>query len=152
VILNNRARLAWVRGNKDEAIALQAQAVAMHRRSFAGDHSMVLVPMTNLARQNLDLGRLDAASEAAAEAVAMAARLYPDKSHPYQVNALAALAGTRLAQGRTDEASELLQRAQQQLAGLDEAPASTRDYLAGLIRRRCAEAAPPAALCAPAPR
>jgi serine/threonine-protein kinase len=139
VILNNRARLAWVRGNKDEAVALQAQAVAMHRRSFAGDHSMVLVPLTNLARQNLDLGRLDAAAEAAGQAVAMADRLYPDKSHPYQVNALAALAGTRLAQGRGAEAADLLQRARQRLASLDEAPASTRDYVATLFERSCAE-------------
>lgn len=135
VILNNRARLAWVSGKKEEAVGLQEQAVAMHRRSFAGDHSMILVPLTNLARQNLDLGRADAAAQAAEQAVAMAQRLYPGDSHFYEVNAIAALAGARLAQGRRADAETLVRRAQQRLASLSEAPASTRDYVANLAAR-----------------
>lgn len=135
VILNNRARLAWVSGKKEEAVGLQEQAVAMHRRSFAGDHSMILVPLTNLARQNLDLGRADAAAQAAEQAVAMAQRLYPGDSHFYEVNAIAALAGARLAQGRRADAETLVRRAQQRLSSLSEAPASTRDYVANLAAR-----------------
>jgi serine/threonine-protein kinase len=135
VILNNRARLAWVRGEKEQAIALQIEAVAMHRRSFDGDHVMVLVPMTNLARQALDVGKLDLAAEWSEKAVAMADRLYPQSSHHYQVNALAALVATRLAQGRNDEAATLLQRTRTLLASLETPPASTRDYVAGLVAR-----------------
>jgi serine/threonine-protein kinase len=138
VILNNRARLAWVRGRKDEAIELQMQAVAMHRRSFEGDHVMILVPMTNLARQALDTGKLDLAAEWAEKAAAMADRLYPGSSHHYQVNALAALAAVRLAQVRTPDAASLLRRAQALLAGLATAPASTREYVAALAAKVCA--------------
>ncbi len=137
VILNNRARLAWVRGRKDEAIELQQQAVAMHRRSFDGDHVMVLVPTTNLARQALDTGRLELAAESAQNAAAMADRLYTTNSHHYQVNALAALAAVRLEQARTDQALVVLRRARKLLAGLDNAPASTRDYVAALVARAC---------------
>ena len=151
VILNNRARLAWVRGRKDEAIELQKQAVAMHRRSFDGDHVMVLVPMTNLARQALDLGKLELAAEWSEKAVAMADRLYPDSSHHYQVNALAALAATRLAQARDAEAATVLRRARRLLAGLDNAPASTSDYVAGLFKQVCGAAIDPSPDCAGVP-
>ena len=145
VILNNRARLAWVRGDREGAIALQKQAVEMHRRSFTGDHVMVLVPMTNLARQALETGKLELAEEWGAKAAAMADRLYPERSHHYHVNALATLAGIRLAQGRVAEAAGLLQRARRLLAGLESAPSSTRDYVGTLVARTCANAAAAAA-------
>ena len=151
VILNNRARLAWVRGRKDEAIALQTEAVAMHRRSFKGDHVMVLVPMTNLARQTLDVGKVEVAAEWSEKAAAMADRLYPDKSHHYHVNALAVLVATRLAQGRNADAAALLQRTRTLLASLDNAPASTRDYVAGLVTRVCGDPATQSVGCAPVP-
>ncbi len=151
VILNNRARLAWVRGNKDGAITLQTEAVAMHRRSFKGDHVMVLVPMTNLARQALDTGKLDLAAEWSEKAAAMADRLYPDKSHHYQVNALAALVATRLAQGRMADAASLLQRTRTLLASLENAPVSTRDYVDTLVARVCGDPATQPPACAPAP-
>ncbi|MEO7431916.1 MAG: serine/threonine-protein kinase, partial [Dokdonella sp.] len=149
VILNNRARLAWARGDKERAIVLQQQAVAMHQHSFSGDHVMVLVPMTNLARQALDVGKLDLASEWAEKAVAMADRMYAKSSHHYQVNAVAALAATRLAQGRTPEAIELVARTHTLLAGLDNVPASTRDYVDNLTRRVCERSGPPTLDCAP---
>jgi len=151
VILNNRARLAWVRGDKEQAIALQTEAVAMHRRSFKGDHVMVLVPMTNLARQTLDVGKLEIAAEWSEQAAAMADRLYPDKSHHYQINALAVLVATRLAQNRNADAATLLQRTRTLLAGLDNAPASTRDYVAGLVTRVCGDQPAQTEGCAPAP-
>jgi tetratricopeptide (TPR) repeat protein len=152
VILNNRARLAWVRGDRDAAIALQARAVAMHRRAFRGDHEMVLVPMTNLARQALALGRLDQAEAAAGEAAAMAERLYPDGRSHYRLNALAALAGTRLAQGRDTEAAGLLLRLHTPPDALAQAPASTRDYAAELAAQLCRDGRFAAAPCAPAAR
>lgn len=137
VILNNRARLAWVRQRKDEAIELQRKAVAMHQRSFAGDHVMVLVPMTNLARMSLDDGKLDLADEWAQKSVDMAGRLYPQHSHHYQLNALAALAGVRLAQGRHVDAAVLLERARTLMSGLDSVPQSTRDYVGKLSKQIC---------------
>jgi serine/threonine-protein kinase len=141
VILNNRARLAWVRGRKDEAIELQQQAVAMHRRSFEGDHAMVLVPMTNLARQSLDTGKLELADEWAARAAAMGDRLYAAQGHHYQVNAIAALAAVRIEQARLPEARALLLRAQAILARLGDAPESTRTFVARLAGRSCAQGA-----------
>jgi len=72
---------------------------------------MVLVPMTNLARMSLDTGKLDLAEEWAGKSVDMAARLYPQHSHHYQINAIAALAGVRLAQDRRADAAVLLERA-----------------------------------------
>ncbi|PZQ09573.1 MAG: hypothetical protein DI564_17450 [Rhodanobacter denitrificans] len=152
VILNNRARLAWVRGDRDTSIALQARAVAMHRRAFRGDHEMVLVPMTNLARQALALGRLDQAEAVAEEAVAMAERLYPDGRSHYRLNALAALAGTRLAQGRDAETAALLLRLQTPPDALAQAPASTRDYAAELGAQLCRDGRYAAAPCAAAAR
>jgi len=137
VILNNRARLAWVRQHRDEAIELQKKAVAMHQRSFNGDHVMVLVPMTNLARMSLDTGKLDLAEEWAQKSVDMAGRLYPQHSHHYQINALAALAGVRLAQHRSADATVLLERARTLMAGLDNVPDSTRNYVNDLVGRAC---------------
>jgi serine/threonine-protein kinase len=148
VILNNRAKLAHERGSLAEALELQKQAVAMHRRSFKGDHVMVLVPLTNLARMALESGQVDLASQSAEQAVSMAVRLYPDHGHPYHVNALVALAATRMAQNRNDEAAVLLLRARRMLAGLDGVPASTRKYTDELTAKFCADPERrPAATC-----
>lgn len=148
ILLNNRARLAWARGRREQALLLQKQAVAMHQRSFNGDHVMVLVPMTNLARMALDNGQPDLSAEWAEQAVVMAARLYPEHSHHYQVNAIAALAGVRLAEGRRSDAAVLLERARTLMAGIDQVPASTRDHVGKLVADTCAGKGPPlAALC-----
>jgi hypothetical protein len=146
VVLNNRARLAWARGQRDEAIALQQQAVAMHRRSFNGDHVMVLVPMTNLARMALDHGDPALASSWAAQALAMAERLYADAPHPYHVNALAAVVAVGLEQGRTADIADPATKMKTLLAALDDPPASTRDFATGLLQKYCAlpDAARPA--------
>ncbi len=138
VLLNNRARLAWERDRPDEAIELQKQAVAMHQRSFRGDHVMILVPMTNLARMALDVGDAAVGSEWAEQAAAMADRLYALEPHPYQVNALMALVEARLRANRPGDAAEPAARMQRILAGLDSAPESTRELAADLIVRVCA--------------
>lgn len=140
IVLNNRARLANQRGQYEQALALQQQAVAMHRRAFSGDHVMVLTPMTNLTRQSRDLDRLDLASEWGEQAVAMADRLYAETPHAYHVNALAALADVRFAQGREDEGAALLQRAIATLARVDAVPASTADFVAHLRKTLCDDA------------
>jgi tetratricopeptide (TPR) repeat protein len=146
VILNNRARLAWARGQRDDALALQRQAVAMHQRSFAGDHVMIVVPMTNLARMALDHGEVELASEWADQAAAMAERLYADSPHPYHVNALAAVVAIGLQQGRVADVAAPAARMKQVLARLTDPPASTRSFATGLLERLCEtpEAAPEA--------
>lgn len=143
VLLNNRARLAWDRERPDEAIELQKQAVAMHRRSFRGDHVMILVPMTNLARMALDAGDLGVGSEWAEQAVVMADRLYAQEPHPYQVNALAALVEARLLAERPGDAIEPAARMQRILAALESAPESTREFAAEMIVRVCASVPTP---------
>ncbi len=151
VILNNRARLARVRGDMQQALDLQKQAVVMHQRAFNGDHVMILVPMTNLARQALDAGQPELALEWAEQAVAMADRLYPDATHHYQVNALAALAGTRMARGEPEIAAGLLQRIRTLGEKLENQPKSTRDYVDGLIEDFCRTLPRERSICAPPP-
>lgn len=137
IVLNNRARLARARGDPQASMALLEQAVAMHRRSFAGDHALVVTPITNLAMQALDLDRLDKAGPAAEEAVAMADRLYAGQPHAYQANALVALVGVRLAQDRVGEAAQALGRAEAVLAALATPPESTVRRVAQLRETVC---------------
>lgn len=144
VLLNNRARLAWERDRAEEAIDLQKQAVAMHQRSFRGDHVMILVPMTNLARMLLDIGDTAAGTTWAEQAVDMADRLYAQKAHPYQVNALAALVQALLLQRRVADAVATTARMQRILAGLESVPDSTRQLAADMIERICAVEPSPA--------
>jgi len=146
VLLNNRARLAWERDRPEEAIDLQKQAVAMHQRSFRGDHVMILVPMTNLARMALDVGDTAVGVEWADQAVAMADRLYAQAAHPYQINALAALVEARLAQQRVDEAITTAVQMQSVLAGLESAPESTVQFAADVVEQVCAVATAPSGL------
>jgi len=141
VILNNRARVAALRDQMPRAIELQQRALAMQRRAASGDHTMVLVPMTNLARLALDGGQLGLAEQAAQDAVAMAGRMYPRQGHFHQVNALAALAAVRMQQGRHTDAAVLLERARTRMAGLEHVPQSTRDYVGDLIAAACANKA-----------
>lgn len=139
VVLNNRAKLARMRGDDAQALDLQKQAVAMHRKSFKGDHVMILVPLTNLATLALDRGDMALAERAAVEANAMSARLYP-AGHAYRVNAMLKLADVRLAQGRNADALSLLRDAGHVFAGLDHPPPSTREALDRLRIELCAKA------------
>ena len=146
VLLNNRARLAWERDRPEEAIELQKQAVAMHRRSFRGDHVMILVPITNLAVMALDFGDTAVGAEWAEQAVDMSDRLYAQTAHPYQVSALAALVEARLAQERVVDAVVIAARMQRVLADLESVPDSTRQLAADVVERVCAVATAPSGL------
>ena len=137
VVLNNRARLARARKDPEKSLAYLQRAVAMHRRSFESDHVMVLVPMTNLARQSIDLGRTELASEWATRAAAMSDRMYVDAEHPYHVQALTTLADARVLEGRLDEADALLQRAAESLGKLESPHEGSRKYLDGVRRKLC---------------
>lgn len=146
VLLNNRARLAWERDRPEEAIDLQKQAVAMHRRSFRGDHVMILVPITNLARMALDTGDSVLGAASAEQAVEMADRLYAQAAHPYQVNALAALVVARIAQGRMVDAVQPAVRMQGILATIESVPDSTRSFAVDVVERVCASLPAPSGL------
>ncbi len=138
VVLNNRARLARTRGAPKQSFELLKQAVAMHRRSFEGDHVMVLVPMTNLSRQALDLGDLDVASEWGEKAVAMGDRMYVDNDHIYHAQALTTLADIRHSQGRLGDADALLERARASLDGLETPHAGSVSFYEKVRERLCA--------------
>ena len=77
VLLNNRAMLAEDRARPADALALHLLSLQMRRDAFGGEHAMIVVALTNAARQALELERHAQALELAAEAAAMAARVYP---------------------------------------------------------------------------
>ena len=141
IVLNNRARVARARKQPEQSLALLEKAVAMHRRSFDGDHVMILVPMTNLARQAHDLGRLELAAEWGERAAAMGERLYAGRSHVYLAQARLALAGIRASQQRNADAAGLLLRARASLDALESPSESTEAYYATLRAQVCADPA-----------
>ncbi len=138
IILNSRAVLARARKEPEQALGFLERAVAMHRRSFEGDHAMVLVPMTNLARQAIELDRTSLAAEWGEKAVAMAARMYTKTDHFYHAQALTTLAEVRLMQERDADASDLLIRAQQSLGNSESAHAPSQEYIDRIRERLCA--------------
>jgi len=146
IVLNNRANLARRRHQPEQALDLQRRAVEMHRASFSGDHVMVLVPTTNLARQYVDLGRAEEALPFALAADAMARRLYPG-AHNYRIQATAALADAQRALGRPQEADQTLREAETLLTQMD-APPSTVEYV-GIVRSDLCAAAPALEGCGP---
>lgn len=143
-----RARLASLQGRHREAMELGQRGLAMQEEVFKGDHSMVLAALTNLADIGLKAADIELAERSAEAAVAMAARLYPQRSHPSQVNALAALAGVRLVQERQTDAAILLERARTLMQQIDSTPRSTRERIDQLVELLChAGTNVPAALC-----
>lgn len=139
-VLNNRARLSRARGEPEKALGFLQRAVPMHRRSFTGDHVMVLVPTTNLARQAIELNRVDLAIEPAETAVAMSDRMYAASEHYYHAQALVTLAELRLMQQRESDADALLVRAQKSLDGLESPNAGSQEYLDRIRGRLCTSA------------
>ncbi len=137
VVLNNRARLARARKQPEQALAYLKRAVAMHRKSFKGDHVMVLVPMTNLARQSIELDQAELAAEWAEQAVAMSDRMYMKTDHHYHAQALTTLADARLLQARYADAAELLKRAQVSLDRLESPHEGSQKYLNDVRDKLC---------------
>ena len=137
IVLNNRARLARARNQPEQALAYLQRAVAMHRRSFNGDHVMVLVPMTNLARQSIELDKADLAAEWAERAVAMSDRMYVKTDHHFHAQALTTLADARLLQARYADAADLLTRAQVSLDRLESPSEGSQKYLDAVRAKLC---------------
>ena len=137
IVLNNRARLARARKQPEQALAYLQRAVAMHRRSFTGDHVMVLVPMTNLARQSIDLKNAGLATEWAEQAVAMSDRMYVETDHHYHAQALTTLADARILQARFADSAELIQRAEVSLGRLESPHEGSRKYLDDVRAKLC---------------
>ena len=140
VVLNNRAKIARRRERPEEALELQRRAVEMHRKSYSGDHVMVLIPTVNLARQYVDLDRAAEALPHAEAAEAMAQRLYPNTPHAYRVQAIAALADTQRGLQRFEQADATLRRVEAMLPQAD-VPQSTSEYV-DIVRADLCEAAP----------
>ena len=141
IVLNNRARLARARKQPEQALAYLQRAVAMHQQSFSGDHVMLLVPMTNLARQSIELDNAHLAAEWAERAVAMSDRMYVKTDHHFHAQALTTLADVRVLQARHAEAGELLVRAQASLGRLESPHEGTQKYLNEVRARLCGNAA-----------
>lgn len=118
----------------------------MHQRSFRGDHVMILVPITNLARMAVDAGDTATGADWAEQAVAMADRLYAQAAHPYQINALAALAEARIAQGRIIDAVQPAARIQSLLGMVESVPESTRTLALDAVAHVCASVSAPEGL------
>lgn len=140
VVLNNRANIARRLERPEEALELQRRAVEMHRKSYSGDHVMVLVPTVNLARQYVDLDRAAEALPHAEAGEAMAQRLYPDTPHVYRVQAIAALADAQRAMREFEQADATLRRVEAMLPQAD-VPQSTVEYVE-IVRWDLCEAAP----------
>jgi eukaryotic-like serine/threonine-protein kinase len=152
IVLNNRARLARARKHPEQALAYLQRAVAMHRRSFTGDHVMVLVPMTNLARQSIELGNAGLAAQWAEQSVAMSDRMYVETDHHYHAQALTTLADARLLQARYADASDLIQRAETSLKRLESPHEGSQKYLDDVRARLCTnEAATDLSACKHSP-
>ena len=153
IVLNNRARLARARKQPEQALAYLQRAVAMHRRSFTGDNVMVLVPMTNLARQSIELDKADLAAEWGERAVEMSDRMYVKTDHHFHAQALTTLADARLLQARYADAADLLKRAKVSLDRLESPSEGSQKYLDAVHDKLCAnESAKSFDLCKVTPR
>lgn len=142
ILLNSRARLAQDRGDMAAAIGFQKQSIDLLQKSFRGDNSHTLVAAINLSRLGLSTGDLVLAEEWAVKSAEMADRMYASGApHTFHVNALSALAGVRLAQGRREDASAALLWARGLLARIDSVPRSSSDRVAEQIGELCADRA-----------
>ena len=80
-VMSNLA-VVLTRGRKlDEALQLQAEALAMRQRLFKDDSVDVVNSLYHLARTLRAMGRMDEARDRAREAAAMAAKVFPE-GHP----------------------------------------------------------------------
>ena len=128
ILLNNRAILAFGLGRGGEALDLLHESVEMRRRSYRGDHPVVVFGLTNLARTAAAQGRFDLAGTSAQEAIEMAARL-SDGGSEEKARAHAALAEVFLARKDVVGARAALGDAERALSDMPEAPERTRSLL-----------------------
>ncbi len=139
ILLNNRAILAFDLGRGGEALALLRESVEMRRRSYRGDHPVVVFGLTNLARNAILQGDFDLAQSSAEEAVAMASRLETGGSEE-KARAWAVLAETRWRLKDADAAHEAMAEAERALADMPEPSERTRVLLDQIQRQmRAAE-------------
>ncbi|MEJ5206882.1 serine/threonine-protein kinase [Denitratimonas sp. CY0512] len=131
ILLNNRALLALDLGRGEEALELMRESVEMRKRSFRGDHPVVLFGLANLTEMAVSQQRLELARSVAQEAVAMAERLYPQASDD-KGKAWAMLAMVQLIQGEREAARQSHDAAEQALRGINEVPAALREDLDAL--------------------
>ncbi|MCK9489521.1 MAG: serine/threonine-protein kinase [Xanthomonadales bacterium] len=147
IVLNNLGLLHRALGDQEQALALLQASADMRGRVLAADHPLRVRALTNVARQALELERLDLAAEAAGEAVAVAARAFSAPT-PQALQALVTLADVRLRQGDAVAAGNLLGRARQMQARLPEANVRMQAHLEQIEQAWCADpAAAGAVLC-----
>ena len=131
ILLNNRAMLALDLGRGEEALELMRESVEMRKRSFRGDHPVVLFGLVNLTQMAVSQQRLELARSVAQEAVAMAERLHPQASED-KAKAWTVLAMVQLIQGEREAARQSRDAAEQALQGINEVPAPLREDLDAL--------------------
>ncbi|MFA5590617.1 MAG: serine/threonine-protein kinase [Lysobacteraceae bacterium] len=131
ILLNNRAMLALDLGRGEEALELMRESVEMRKRSFRGDHPVVLFGLVNLTQMAVSQQRLELARSVAQEAVAMAGRLHPQASED-KAKAWMVLAMVQLNQGEREAARQSRDAAEQALQGISEVTAALREDLDAL--------------------
>lgn len=131
ILLNNRALLALDLGRGEEALELMRESVEMRKRSFRGDHPVVLFGLVNLTQMAVSQQRLELARSVAQEAVAMAGRLHPQASED-KAKAWMVLAMVQLNQGEREAARQSRDAAEQALQGISEVTAALREDLDAL--------------------
>ncbi|NLB13741.1 MAG: serine/threonine protein kinase [Gammaproteobacteria bacterium] len=131
ILLNNRAMLALDLGRGEEALELMRESVEMRKRSFRGDHPVVLFGLVNLTQMAVSQQRLELARSVAQEAVAMAERLHPQASED-KAKAWTVLAMVQLIQGEREAARQSRDAAEQALQGISEVTAALREDLDAL--------------------
>ena len=131
ILLNNRAMLALDLGRGEEALELMRESVEMRKRSFRGDHPVVLFGLVNLTQMAVSQQRLELARSVAQEAVAIAERLHPQASED-KAKAWTVLAMVQLIQGEREAARQSRDAAEQALQGINEVPAPLREDLDAL--------------------
>ena len=144
ILLNNRAALAFERGDHREALALHRASLAMRRRIFSGDHPMVAIAQSALAEALLAVDGPAAALADAEAAAAMADRVYTEPSSRH-AGIWSTLALVQARAGDATAARSSLARARTLIArveapvpsvveGLDKADAAIRETVGAQVR------------------
>jgi serine/threonine-protein kinase len=151
ILLNNRALLLEDSGQPQAALDMHLASVAMRRRAFGARHAMIVVALTNAARQALAVGKGELALALAGEAASMADVVYAEPTGR-QVIAHAVHAQAQLDQGAAgpawsswDRARTLVERVEAPVPSVGTELERARDAL-------CRSAPQPEACAAATPR